>query len=274
MTILLIFFIKVQDAEGGCWGDMRGALMGDSDLEGEENQQLADAESVEIEDNPLGFLQKMDGGTPDGRPVQGGAGGPEMQQDESGNTPNSLNQRPTSAMAGNMNPDMAGAGGSSRPDNRDYSNMTLENLPGMTNALALSDSFEQRLAAAGARSGDVRVSLMWNNNNDLDLHVVDPRGEEINYQHRRSRSGGILDIDRNASSPLTDRPVENVYWPKKGAPIGTYRVLVNHYRNNGGIDPTEFTIRVLVKGKTEDIKGTVTWGTPKGVYHTFTVSSR
>ncbi len=273
LLILLFLFIKLEDdQQEGMWGELRAALLGE-ELEGPANRNNPDSEIVQIEDNPLGFLQKMDGSTPDGRPTQGGAGGPEMQQQDSGNTPGSMNRQPTSAMAGNpLEQPSAGQGRS--PDNRDYSSMTLDSLPGMTNMLALSDSFEQRLAAAGARSGDVRVSLMWNNENDLDLHVLDPRGEEIFYLHRRSRSGGILDIDRNASLPLTRQPVENVYWPERGAPSGTYRVMVNHYRNNGGVDPTEFVIRVLVKGKTTDIKGKVTWGTQKRVYHSFTVTSR
>ncbi|MDR3138436.1 MAG: VWA domain-containing protein, partial [Treponema sp.] len=34
--------------------------------------------------------------------------------------------------------------------------------------------FSSRLARAGAQSGDIRVSLIWNNRNDLDIHVVNP----------------------------------------------------------------------------------------------------
>ncbi|MDA7915743.1 hypothetical protein N9B94_00740 [Verrucomicrobia bacterium] len=271
LLILMFFLLKIQDAEGGFWGDVASMMRGrgDGSLDGEANENNPDSEAIDVEDNPLGMLQQMNEDT-SGRAMQGGAGGQEKQQENSGNTANSMNNRPTSAQPGLENPDQSSMG-SNFQDDRDYSKMTLDDLPGMTNMLALSDSFEQRLAAAGARSGDVRVSLMWNNDNDLDLHVIDPRGEEIFYQHRRARSGGILDIDKNASRPLTDRPVENVYWPVKAAPTGTYRVLVNHYRNNGGSDPTEFMIRVLIKGKTTDVKGSVSWGTEKRVYHSFVV---
>src|SRR5262245_4816214 len=41
--------------------------------------------------------------------------------------------------------------------------------------------FLDRLKAAGAKTGDVQISLIWFNTNDLDLHCVDPSGFEIFY---------------------------------------------------------------------------------------------
>jgi hypothetical protein len=125
------------------------------------------------------------------------------------------------------------------------------------NALLLDD-FSERLRQAGARSGDVQISLEWKNVNDLDLHVIDPSGERIFYNNRESQSGGQLDVDMNASQ-LTARPVENVYWPERGAPRGTYKVEVVHFANHGGRDPTEFTVRVINKGQTSYYRGYVTY---------------
>ncbi|MBA7542055.1 hypothetical protein ES705_34371 [subsurface metagenome] len=85
-----------------------------------------------------------------------------------------------------------------------------------------------RLAGSGAKTGDVRISLMWNNRNDLDLHVVAPSREEIYHGRRNSRCGGELDVDMNASGE-TMKPVENIYWPKGRAPKGLYRVFVRNY---------------------------------------------
>jgi hypothetical protein len=119
----------------------------------------------------------------------------------------------------------------------------------------LLDDFSERLRQAGARSGDVQVSLAWANANDLDLHVFDPSGERIFYNNPISASGGHLDVDMNAQAPLTARPVENVYWPERGAPRGAYKVEVVHFTNHGARDPTAFTVRVVIKGQTQYYRG-------------------
>ena len=143
------------------------------------------------------------------------------------------------------------------------------NAPGVV-TFSDQDLFENTLRQAGAGSGDVRISLMWNNYNDLDLHVVDPSGVELNYNHRTSPSGGLLDIDRNRSgTPLENPAVENVYWPRQAAAPGRYRIFVNCYSiHPGGPAATPFTVRVLIKGTTKDFKGTVRKG-PKLLVHTF-----
>ncbi len=116
--------------------------------------------------------------------------------------------------------------------------------------------FEQRLKIAGAKSGDVQVTLIWFNRNDLDLHCIEPNGNEIFWNRRRSNSGGELDVDMNVT-PTTDRPVENVYWPKGRAPLGRYRVFVNYYANHGGRDPSEYKVSVLANGERHEFSGNV-----------------
>lgn len=111
-------------------------------------------------------------------------------------------------------------------------------------------SLAQRLSAVGAKSGDVEFSLSWNNFNDLDLHCIDPRGVEIWYSHTRSElTGGELDHDANIDG-MSATPVENIYWPVGGAPAGIYNVFVVYYAPHGSRDPTQFTVRTVVKGQT------------------------
>ena len=132
--------------------------------------------------------------------------------------------------------------------------------------LFLSDGTEMsaRLAGAGAKTGDVRVSLMWNNYNDLDIHVIAPSREEIYYSHRQSRCGGELDVDMNAGGPESNTPVENIYWPKGGAPGGEYRVIVQNYayhRAKGRT--TDFTVEVFNRGEVSQYTGTISGTGPK-----------
>ena len=90
----------------------------------------------------------------------------------------------------------------------------VQTPPGVTYAsnVAEAATIERRLGEAAAKGGDIQISLSWNNYNDLDLHCVDPKGEEIWFSHTISaQTGGVLDVDRNAQAPYTPTPVENIY---------------------------------------------------------------
>ncbi|MFC4068554.1 hypothetical protein [Actinoplanes subglobosus] len=90
----------------------------------------------------------------------------------------------------------------------------------------VTDSIRERVKRAGGNvTGKVRVSLSWFNHDDLDLHVYEPDGTHIWYQDKRDK----LDVDMNASSPLSREPVENVTWAGRIAD-GEYRIEVNQFR--------------------------------------------
>ncbi len=120
---------------------------------------------------------------------------------------------------------------------------------------AQNDELNRRLAREGAQTGDLQFSLMWNNYNDIDLHVIDPNGEEIFYRHSRSASGGWLDVDMNVyykAGRYSEQAVENIFWPFGGAPAGRYTVKVVHYRKHSGEgtnDPTAYLVRVRCNGQ-------------------------
>lgn len=110
-------------------------------------------------------------------------------------------------------------------------------------------------------SGDVQVTLRWNTYNDIDLYVIDPLGVVIYYGYPYSSSGGQLDVDANrgCGSNMTDKAVENIFWPTGAAPAGTFRVAVDYFANCSGAPLVDFfTVRVLVDGAAKEFSGTVT----------------
>jgi hypothetical protein len=120
-----------------------------------------------------------------------------------------------------------------------------------------SEETARRVRRYGAQSGDVQLTLSWDSVNDLDLHCIDPSGDRIFYRQKQSSSGGELDVDMNASAPLSRQPIENIFWPTGAAPLGRYQVLVHHYRNHGGADPTPYRVEVTIHGTTRTFEGTL-----------------
>jgi hypothetical protein len=80
-------------------------------------------------------------------------------------------------------------------------------------------------------TGDLQISVSWNVDNDLDLHVIDPNDFEIYYGDEESPEGGTLDLDSNAGcDPIDGVDNENVRWPTGTAPHGSYQVLIDNYQ--------------------------------------------
>ena len=123
---------------------------------------------------------------------------------------------------------------------------------------------QARLAREGAQSSDVQISLMWNNYNDLDLHVVCPSGERIHGGNKKSGCGGELDVDANVRAE-TRKPVENVFWKDGSAPAGKYQVYVHYYKKHNkrrSKDPTKFQIIANQGGDPQEFNGELSMGDP------------
>ena len=118
-------------------------------------------------------------------------------------------------------------------------------------------------------TGDVQILLEWNNYNDLDLHCVDPSGEEIYFSNRVSRTGGQLEIDMNAGGRENRNPIENIYWQTGQAPSGTYRIYINYYDKHDVTDETPYKITIIYGSKEEIFRGTIRSTDPKRHIHTF-----
>jgi hypothetical protein len=78
----------------------------------------------------------------------------------------------------------------------------------------------------GVKQADLLVSITWNTDNtDVDLHVIEPSGEECYYSHPETKSGGRLTQD-----------VTQGYGPEmfllKKAPRGTYKVMAKYFSSD------------------------------------------
>ena len=91
------------------------------------------------------------------------------------------------------------------------------------------------IAPSVAVAGALTVTLTWDTESDLDLHVVDPNGTEIFHGARSSvdpfspdagASYGVLDVDSNAQCVIDGLRQEDVIWAAE-PPSGHYAVRVD-----------------------------------------------
>lgn len=149
----------------------------------------------------------------------------------------------------------------------DSTNSALRNALNNFVASSIKDLIEQemnsRLDEAGAKGGQIRISLMWNNSDDLDLHCITPAGEEIYYGRESDSKGGLLDVDANAGN-VTITPVENIVWST--APLGTYKISVKCFSKRD-TDSTPFTVFVSINNSIKKFTGSLsTSGETKNIY--------
>ncbi|MDP6906624.1 MAG: hypothetical protein QF440_04330 [Candidatus Thalassarchaeaceae archaeon] len=124
-------------------------------------------------------------------------------------------------------------------------------------------TFRTRVKTLGAKDGLLRLSLLWNNKNDLDLIVRTSKGEIIHRGSRNSSCGGILDLEMNAK-PEMSSAMENIVWPNgKIPPEGTYNIFIWHRNRHQKLrrtDPTEYTLRAKVGAEYFQYEGKISYG--------------
>ena len=134
---------------------------------------------------------------------------------------------------------------------------------------------EQRLKREGAKSGEVQISLAWDDFNDLDLHMFCPSGERIYFNNRTSECGGELDVDMNVR-PTSDNAVENIVWIND-APLGQYKVGVHFYKHHNRDQTTPkcaFRLRLTIHGEVRNYSGNITHGQAMQMVTSFTLNDK
>lgn len=119
----------------------------------------------------------------------------------------------------------------------------------------MADSIREKVKRAGGRiDGELRISLAWDNTDDLDLHVTEPNKNKIWFNQKISyASGGQLDVDMNVSDVVRN-PVENVIFPIAYKMLnGIYTVQVNQYRKRESID-VGFNVEIECRGELWELR--------------------
>ncbi len=126
-------------------------------------------------------------------------------------------------------------------------------------ARAIGRVFEYNVNITQVKTGKVQVSLSFDDNTDLDLHVFEPDGTDIYWLNAESDNGGKLDLDANAaceSDAMKKINNENIYWSKTAK--GEYRVIINYYQyctKYCKSDEVNWTVTVNNKGEITRYRG-------------------
>lgn len=111
--------------------------------------------------------------------------------------------------------------------------------------------------------GDPQFTLIWDTKSvDIDLHVMEPKGDHLYFGHRNGKQGGELDVDNTwGYGP------ENIYWlvPAGGrksakvkgpGPSGAYRWSVHYYAaHRPDSPPVKWQVRIKHAGEAKIVEG-------------------
>lgn len=99
-------------------------------------------------------------------------------------------------------------------------------------------------------TGTLQVSLSFDNNKDVDLHLIEPNGYHIYYNQRESENGGVLDLDSNPSCSIDGINNENItYGEDAYVEPGEYTVYVDMWENCDPSVATNFVLTVFYGGQ-------------------------
>ena len=117
---------------------------------------------------------------------------------------------------------------------------------------------QQTVQVTTVGTGDVQISVTWNSAADVDLHLVEPNGNEIYYGNPRSSTGeNWILLERRCGS---DGPrAENIRFLSGRAPTGSYTVRVDHW-SNCDASSTNYVVRVINGTSSQTFTGTFTGG--------------
>ncbi len=112
------------------------------------------------------------------------------------------------------------------------------------------------LNVVAAGGGDVQITVSWDVDADLDLHVLAPDGDEVYFNSPRVESGGVLDIASSCGKfPFVRN--EHIGWSAGTPPPGPYEVRVNHWESCV-VEEIDYIVSIYNHGRTSTFSGTFT----------------
>lgn len=114
----------------------------------------------------------------------------------------------------------------------------------------VSDHVTIQVTKIEAGTGKLQVSCSWDQPNDVDIHLVEPNGDEIYYITDISDNGGTLDVDSNADCGIDNINNENITYADDAIiESGNYIVRVDFWSNCNVASNTNFIVSTLYNGK-------------------------
>jgi len=103
----------------------------------------------------------------------------------------------------------------------------------------------------GYESGSLQWTLAWSSDDDLDLHVIGPDGEDVSNTHRKGGASGLaMDLDCAGVGCAGGGHVENVFLPRDRKPgDGTFRVVVEMHHAMASGDDAGRVVKATLGGR-------------------------
>ncbi len=113
----------------------------------------------------------------------------------------------------------------------------------------ISDTKTINVTYVEAGTGVLQVNCSWDQPNDVDLHLIEPNGEEIYYGNSTSQNGGELDVDSNAGCNIDNINNENITYDSDDVlEAGEYIVKVYLYSNCSVSGDTHYVVTAYHNG--------------------------
>lgn len=113
----------------------------------------------------------------------------------------------------------------------------------------VSQSVIAELNVMSVGTGTLQVSLSFDNDKDVDLHLIEPNDDHIYYGNMMSSNGGELDLDSNPACSIDGINNENITYSEEAQlDAGTYYVYVDMYSNCDPSIATNYVASVHLDG--------------------------